>query len=80
MDDMEVTSVGCVMHKLRLPVYEGLLSQCSVRDSSANTSKVVGQCCNSNYRIRKSHIKVYTLFQQNKKKLLRNSLDEGNFL
>ena len=56
---------------LQLAVHEGLLSQCSIKDSPANAGKVVGQCCNS--RIRKSH----TLFQQKKKNLLRNSLDAG---
>ena len=63
-----------------MAVHEGLLSQCSIIDSPANARKVVGQCCNSISRIRKSHMKVYTLFQQNNfKKLLRNSLDAGNF-
>ena len=63
--DMEALSVGCVSHTLQLTVYEGLLSQCSVTESPANTRKVVGQCCNSICRIRKSHMKLYTLFQQN---------------
>ena len=67
IDDMEVPSVGCVLHTLKLAVHEGLLSQCSVTDSPANTRKVVVQCCNSICKIRKSHMKVYTLFQQNKK-------------
>ena len=63
---MEVPSMGYVTHTLQLAVYEGLLSQCSVTDSPANIRKVVGQCCNSICRIRKSHMKVY-FFQQNKK-------------
>ena len=36
-------------------------------DSPANARTVVGQCCNSICRIRKSHIKVYIFFQHNKK-------------
>ena len=68
MDDMEVPSVGCVSHTPQLAVHKGLLSQCSIRDSPVNTSKMVGQCCNS---IRKSHMKVYTLFHQNKTKKLK---------
>ena len=71
---MEVPSVDCVMHTLQLAVHEGLLSQCSVTDLPANARKVVGKCCNSIWRIRKSHIKVYTLFQQNKKKLFKEQL------
>ena len=35
--------------------------------SPANTRKVVGQCFSAICRIRKSHDKVCTLFQQNKK-------------
>ncbi|KAJ4933926.1 hypothetical protein JOQ06_006735 [Pogonophryne albipinna] len=35
MDDMEVTSVGCVAHTLQLAVHEGLLSQRSVIDALA---------------------------------------------
>ena len=57
----------------------GLLSQCSDTGLPANTRKVVGQCCNSTCRIRKSDMKVYTLFQQNTRTLLRNSLDAGTF-
>ena len=41
IDDMEVPSVDCVSHT---PL-EGLLSQCSITASPANTRKVVGQCC-----------------------------------
>ena len=67
MDDMEVPSVGCISHTLQLALHEGLLSQCSVTDSPANTRKVVGQCCSIIYRIRKSHMKVFPLFQQNNK-------------
>ena len=67
VDDMEVPRVCCVSHT-SAAVHEGLLSQCSITDSPVNTRKVVGQCCNSIFRIRKSHIKVYNLFQQNKKK------------
>lgn len=33
MDDMEVTSVGCLAHTLQLAVHEGLLSQRSVTDA-----------------------------------------------
>ena len=36
---MEVTSVGCVSHTSAAE-HEGLLSQCSVTDSLANTRKV----------------------------------------
>ena len=75
---MEEPSVSCVSYTLKLAVLEGLLSQCSITHSPANTRKVeanVVKAC----RIRKSHMKVYTLFQQNKKKLLRNSLDAGAF-
>ena len=72
--------MGFITHTLQLAVHEGLLSQCSIIDSPANARKVVGQCCNSICRIRKSHKKVYIfLFQQNKKKILRNSLDAGTF-
>ena len=67
-DDMEVPSVGCISHTLQLTVHEGLLSQCSVTDSPANTRKVVGQCYNSICRIRKSHMKVYFVFLNKKKK------------
>ena len=59
--------VCAASHTLELAVHEGLLSQCSVTDSPANTRKVVGQCCISICRIRESNMKVYTLFQQNKK-------------
>ena len=59
MEDMDVPSVGCVSHTFQLTVHEGLLSQCSVTDSSANARKVVGQCLNSTCRIRKNHMKVY---------------------
>ena len=52
---------------LKLDVHEVLLSQCSVTDSPANKRKVEGQCWNSICRIRKSHMKVFTLFQQNEK-------------
>ena len=75
--------MGCVSHThtLQLAVHEGLLSQCSITNSPSNARKMVGQCCNSICRIRKSHMKVYALFHQNKnkKKLLRNSLDAGFF-
>ena len=67
VDDMEVPSVCCVSLTRQLAVHEGLLSQCSLTDSPANTRKVVSQCWNNICRIRKSHMKVYTLFQQNKK-------------
>ena len=40
--NMEVPSVGCISHTLQLAAHEGLLSQCSVTDSPANTRKVVG--------------------------------------
>ena len=73
VDDMEVPSMGCVSHTLLLAVHEGLLSQCCITDSPANTRKVVGQCWNSLCRIIKSHMKVYTLFQQNKNKKLMNA-------
>ena len=33
LDDIEVPSVGCVLHTLQLAVYEGLLSQRSVTDT-----------------------------------------------
>ena len=68
-DDMAVPSVSCVSHTLQLVVLEGLLSQCSVTHSPANTRKVganVVIAC----RIRKNHMKVHTLFQQNKKNYL----------
>ena len=68
VDDMEVTSVGRVSHTHQLAVHEGLLSQCSVTHSPANTRKAICQCWNSICRIRKSHMNVHTLFQQNKKK------------
>ncbi|KAJ4932001.1 hypothetical protein JOQ06_017663 [Pogonophryne albipinna] len=42
MDDLEVTSVGCVAHTLQLAVHEGLLSQRSVIDALATTRKIVG--------------------------------------
>ena len=71
MDDMEVPSVGCVSHT-SAAVHEGLLSQCSIIDLTANTKKVVGQCCSSICRIRKSHMKVYTLFQPHKKTMFIN--------
>ena len=74
VDDMEVPSVGCI--SLLLAVHEGLLSQCCITDSPAYTRKVVGQCWNSICRIIKSHMKLYTLFQQNKK-LIKNRLDAG---
>ena len=64
---MEAPSVGCISLTHQLAVHEVLLLQCSVTDSPANTRKVVGQCCISICKIRKSHTKVYTLFQQNKK-------------
>ena len=67
VDDNEVLSLGSISLTLQLAVHEGLLSQCSITDSPANIRKVAGQCCNSICRIRKSHIKVFTLFQQNKK-------------
>ena len=79
MDDMEVPSVGCISHTLQLAVHEGLLSQCRITASPANARNMVSQCCISLCRIRKSHMKIYALFQQNKKKLLRNSLDAGTF-
>ena len=60
VDDMEAPSVGCISHT-SAAVHEGLLSQCSI-----------SQCWNSICRKRKSHVKVYTLFQQNKN-LLRNA-------
>ena len=66
---MEVPSVCCVVHTLQLAVHDGLLLQHSVTDSPANTRKVVGQSCNSICRIRKSHMKVYHLFQQQKKNI-----------
>ena len=40
VDDMEEPSVCCVSDTLQLTVLEGLLSQCSVTDSPANTKKV----------------------------------------
>ena len=40
MDDMEVPSMDCISHTLQLAVHEGLLSQCSVTDSPANTRMV----------------------------------------
>ena len=43
-DDIEVPSVGSVLHTLQLAVHEGLLSPCSVTDSPVNARKVVGQC------------------------------------
>ena len=80
MDDMEVPGVGCFMHILQLAVHKGLLSQCSITDSPADTKKMVGQCCSNIFRIRKNHMNVYTLFHQKKNKtLLRNSLDAGPF-
>ena len=60
-NDMEVPSVGA-SHTLQMTAHKY-----SVTDSPANTRNVVGQCCNSICRIRKSHMKVYALFQQNKK-------------
>ena len=65
MDD----GVDCILHTLKLAAHEGLLSQCSFINSTANASKVVGQCCNSICRITKSHMEVDTLFQQNKKNI-----------
>ena len=40
MDDMAVLSVGCITYILQLAVDKGLLSQCIVTDSPANTRKV----------------------------------------
>ena len=37
---MEEPSVSCVSHTLKLAVLEGLLSQCSVTHSPADTRKV----------------------------------------
>ena len=71
-DDIEVPSMGCISHTLQLAVHEDLLTQCSVTDSPTNTMKVVGQCCNRICRIGKSHMNVYTLFQQNLKKKKKN--------
>ena len=61
MDDVEVPSVGCA------GCTQSLLSQRSITDSPDNARKVVGPCCNTTCRIRKSHMKIYALFQQNKK-------------
>lgn len=69
MDDMEVPSVGCISLTLQLAEHEGLLSQCSVTDSTANTKKVVGQCLNSICRIRKSHMKDILCFNKIKKNI-----------
>ena len=60
--------MSCCSHTHQLTVLEGLLSQCSITHSPANTRKVdanVVIAC----RIRKSHMKIYTLFQQNKKRI-----------
>ena len=43
---------------LQLAVHEGLLSQCSITDSPDNATQMVGHCCSSICRIRKSHMKV----------------------
>ena len=37
---MEVPRVSCISHTLQLAVHEGLLSQCNVTHSLANTRKV----------------------------------------
>ena len=74
MDDMEVPSVGCISHTLQLAVHEGLLSQCRITASPANARNMVSQCCISLCRIRKSHMKIYALFQQNKKKTIKERL------
>ena len=66
MSNRQATRPCNFTHTLKLAVHEGLLSQCSATDSPANTRKVVGHCCNSICRIRKRHMKVYTLFQQKK--------------
>ena len=63
---MEEPSVSCVSHTLKLAVLEGLLSQCSVTHSPADTRKVEANVVIA-CRIRRSHMKVYTLFQQKKK-------------
>ena len=39
VDDMEASSVGCVSNT-SAAVHEGLLSQCSITDSPANTRRV----------------------------------------
>ena len=64
---MEVPSVCCVSHTSA--VHEGLLSQCTSQTdllTQGGRSANVGIAC----RIRKSHMKVYTLFQQNRNKKL----------
>ena len=42
MDDMEITSLGCLAHTLQLAVHEGLLSQRSVVDTLATARKIIG--------------------------------------
>ena len=73
---MGVPSMGSIVHThtIQLAVHEGVLSQCSITDSPGDARKVVGQCCNGMCRIRTSHMTVYTLFQQNKKKLTKEQL------
>ena len=66
MDDMKVPSVSCASHTLQLAAHEGLLSQCSITDSPANTRKVeanVAIACT----IRKIRMKIYTLVNKIKK-------------
>ena len=42
MEDMEVPSVGCVTHTLKLAVHKGLLSQHSIAEAFSNARKIVG--------------------------------------
>ena len=57
--------MSSVSHTLKLAVLEGLLSQCSITHSPANTRRVEANVVIA-CRIRKSHMKVYTVFQQSK--------------